>query len=262
MRRRFLPLVLILVPLAVGCAGGGSVLTVPPTTDGATTTSVPTTTTPAPPPPPPTTAPTTLPEATALDDLWGFFAAAEALDASVGEAERLFEASLDRSTVTIDPEVQPVLDGLDATPLRYTIPAGLSSDLEVAVLAVFADLDGRIAALQGAFREIAFFDEPEWGLECLANGEAAADRFSADLERARALAALEPSPGAAPDSVPAGILTARLEAIQSMNWGCEACGGARYDAEMPVDWEGRTVAGVGFEATFDGHRWQVIVLAC
>jgi len=213
--------------------------------------------------PPETVPPTTESAPTALDTLRSFFFAAEDLDDRIRDAAAVFNAGLDSEAVTIDPAVQPVLDALDATPLRYMIPAGLSPELEVAVLAVFADLDSRISAMQGGFRSIAHDGNLEWGLDCLANGGASADRFPADLSRARSLAALEPVPVAAPDSEVAGVLMVRLEAIQGMNWGCESCGGTQYDTAIPVDWDGRTVlGGVEFEATFGGDYWDIMIHAC
>jgi hypothetical protein len=50
-----------------------------------------------------------------------------------------------------------------------------------------------------------------------------------------------PRPDAPPDSPVAGVLPVRLEAIQSMDRGCDSYGGVRYDSTMPVDWEARTV---------------------
>jgi len=213
--------------------------------------------------PPETTPPTTEPATTALESLESFFFAAEDLDVRIRDAAGVFNAGLDSDAVTIDPAVQPVLDALDATPLRYMIPAGLSPELEVAVLAVFADLDSRISAMQGGFRNIAHSGNLEWGLDCLANGGVSADRFPADLIRARSLAVLEPTPVAAPDSEAAGVLAVRLDVIQGMNWGCDSCGGAQYDAAVPVDWDAGTVlGGTEFEATFDGEHWDIMIYAC
>jgi hypothetical protein len=46
----------------------------------------------------------------------------------------------------------------------------------------------------------------------------------------------------------------RLEAIQSMDRGCDSYGGVRYDSTMPVDWEARTV--------LDGEFWEIMIYAC
>jgi len=202
----------------------------------------------------------TTPPPTAADALAHFFAAAECLDASIRSAAVVFNAGFDEDTGTLDPGVAPVVEALDAVPLGALIPGGLSLDLETAVLRVFADLDGRIAALSGG---VYFLDwDPAAAVECLTGAGPFADRFPADLADARARAALEPPPIAAADSPEAGILAVRLAAIHSMNWGCESCGVLDYDVPLPVDWAGRTVSGVEFEATFNGASWDVLIYAC
>jgi len=221
----------------------------PTTTEGTTTTTAPPTTTGAAPGP------------TAADTLAAFFAAAEALDADVQAAADVFNAGFDPDAGTLDPGVAPVVNALDAVPLGLLIPGGLSADLEEAVLAVFTDLDGRISALAGGVRGVDYPDL-EFVMNCLTGGGPAATRFPGDLARARELAGLEPPPTAAPDSPEAGILAVRLAAIHSMNWGCDSCGGLEYDAPIQVDWEGRTVAGVEFEATYEGGAWQILIYAC
>jgi hypothetical protein len=58
-------------------------------------------------------------------------------------------------------------------------------------------------------------------------------------------------------------MAVRMEAIQSMNWGCDSCGGVEYDEPIPVDWVGRTLlGGVEFEASFTGGVWEVLIYAC
>lgn len=227
-----------------------------PTTTGveSTTTSTPTTTTSA-----PTT--TAAPGPTAADALAAFFAAAEQLDGDIRAAADAFNAGFDPATGNLDPGVAPVVDALDAVPLGGLIPGGLSLELETAVLAVFADLDGRTAALAGGVRLLGYPDL-EGAVDCLTGGGPPATRFAADLARARELAGREPPPTAAPDSPEAGILAVRLTAIHSMNWGCDSCGALLYDAPLPVDWAGRTVSGVEFEATFEAGAWQIVIYAC
>jgi hypothetical protein len=219
----------------------------PPST---TTTAAPLTTT--------TTAPA---GPTAADTLAAFFAAAEDLNRRIRDAAAVFNAGFDEGAGTIDPGVGPVVDALDTTPLRNLIPGGLSSDLETAVLAVFADLDSRISALAGGVRNTEW-GEVEWALDCLSNGGRSFDRYPADLAEARELAGREPPPTAAADSEAAGIVAVRLEAIHSMNWGCESCGGVEYDTPLSVDWAGRTIIGVEFEATYTGAGWDVVIAAC
>ncbi len=209
-----------------------------------------------------TSEPTATPELTAAAALAGFFEAADKLDGRIKDAATVFNAGLDSDAVTLDPGVAPVVDALDARPLRALIPAGLSADLERAVLAVYADLDGRISALEGAVRNIQTEDNLQWGFDCLANGGRSAARFPADLALAHRLADAEPTPTALPDSEVAGVMAVRLEAIRGMNWCCDSCGGVEYDAAFPVDWAGQTVLdGVGFDATFTGDAWEITIFA-
>lgn len=228
--------------------------TAAPTTSAPTTTEETTTTAAA-----PTT--TGAPGPSAADTLAGFFAAAEALDADIRAAADVFNAGFDPAAGTLAPGVAPVVEALDAVPLGLLIPAGLSADLETAVLAVFTDLDGRISALAGGVRGVDYPDL-EFVMNCLTGGGPAATRFPDDLARAREMAGLEPPPTAAPDSPEGGILAVRLAAIHSMNWGCDSCGGLAYDAPIAVDWEGRTVAGVEFEAAYEEGAWQILIYAC
>ncbi|HSQ37097.1 MAG TPA: hypothetical protein VLS92_04295 [Acidimicrobiia bacterium] len=228
----------------------------PSTTAGTTTTEGVTTTTAA------TTTNAPAPGPSAADVLAAFVAAAEALDADIRAAAVLFNEGFDADAGTLDPGVAPVVDALDAVPLGLLIPAGLSLELETAVLAVFTDLDGRISALAGGVRGVDYPDM-EFVLGCLTGGGPAATRFPDDLARARELAELEAAPAAAADSAEAGILAVRLTAVHSMNWGCDSCGGLEYDAPIEVDWAGQMVAGgVEFEAAFEEGAWQIIIHAC
>ncbi|HSQ37626.1 MAG TPA: hypothetical protein VLS92_07025, partial [Acidimicrobiia bacterium] len=118
------------------------------TTEGVTTTATAVTTTTAAPAPGPT----------AADTLAAFFAAAETLDADIRAAAVVFNDGFDADAGTLDPGVAAVVAALGAVPLGLLIPAGLSLDLETAVLAVFADLDGRISALAGGVRGVDYPD--------------------------------------------------------------------------------------------------------
>ena len=267
--RRLVPWLLVLMLLAAGCGDDdvfGTSTTAPASTTGAastttgaetTTTAVGTTTTAA----GTTTTTTAPPPPSAADDLEAFFAAAEALDADIKEAAAAFNAGFDADAGTLDPAVEPIVEALEARPLGALIPAGLSLPLETAVLAAFTDLDSRIAALAGGTRYLGYPDQAG-ALDCLEGGGEAAARFPGDLAAARTLATREAPPSAAPDSEAAGILAVRLAAIHSMNWGCDSCGGLVYDGPIEVDWAGRTVAGVEFEATFSGGRWDIVIYAC
>jgi hypothetical protein len=254
---------LILLALLVGGCGddeGATTTTAATTTAPASsTTAAPTSTT-----TPTTTAPTTTlaPLPTAADSLADFFAAAEALDADVKAAATAFNAGFDEAAGTLDPAVEPIVEGLDPLPLADLIPPGLSTGLEIAVLAVYTDLDSRIAAMAGGARYLGYPDLAGT-LDCLEGGGDAASRFPGDLAAARTLASQEAPPTAAPDSEAGGILAVRLNAIHSMNWGCDSCGGLIYDGPIEVDWAGQTVAGgVHFEAEFTGGAWDVTIWAC
>lgn len=248
---------------AVTTAGTTAPPTTAPTTTAPPTTAPSTTAPPTTIPPttaPPTTVPPTTAAPTAADALAAFFAAAADLDGRISDAAGLYNAQWDAGAGTLGAGARAAIDALDATTLKPLIPAGLSPDLEVAVLAVFADLDSRIAALDGGAR---YPGDEEFVRICLGLGGESADRFDSDLAAAQALALLEPPPTAAPDSPTAGVLEVRLTGIQSMNWGCDGCGGVAYTAPMEVDWAGRTVAGVvEFDATFNGTAWEILIYAC
>lgn len=219
-----------------------------------TTTEAPTTTTTE----PPTTTTTTEPP-TAADALADYLAEVDELMAAAERAALSFNISW-QSSNTIDDTTKAAIEALDATPLRASIPAGLDPELEVAVLAVFADLDSMISSLHGAVRFESNDDDLEY---CVGNGFTSLERFDTDRQRMIDLATAAPVPTAAPDSEEAGILAVRLEAIQSMNWGCDSCGGVAYDEAMPVDWDAQTVLdGVAFESEFADGRWQITILAC
>ena len=247
-----------------GQTTGATTVTTPPATTTASTesTSAPNTTAPVETTSPTTEAPTTTAGPSAADTLLGFFEAARELDGAIAAAADLFNAGFNPDEVTVDVEALEVIDALDSAPVAALIPAGLSSELETATLAVFADLDSRIAALKGAARLIVP-GNLEWVLDCLDNGGDSKARFEDDYDRALALAAEEAPPTAPPDSAEAGVLAVRISAIRGMNSGCDSCGGAAYDTAIPVDWEGRViVGGPEFEASFEGGAWQILIYAC
>lgn len=244
-----------------GTTTGGSATTAPSTSAPASSTTV-TTGAPSSTAAPATTATTAAPTPslpTAADSLAAFFAAAEDLDDRIKDAASLFNSQWDPATATVGPETRAAIDALDPMALQPLIPGGLSPDLEVAVLAVFADLDSRVAALDGGAR---YPGDSTFALDCLGNGGESAERFADDLDIARALALLEPPPTAPPDSPATGAVAVRMTAIHSMDWGCDSCGGVAYTTEFPVDWSGRTVLGVGFDATYGAGGWEILIYAC
>ncbi len=271
--RSVLAIILVSILCVSACGDGGAVgSSSQPATDSPTTLPVGTTGAPvAPSTSVPTSAPATPPSSTsttasdtAADALAGFFQSVAELDTEIRAAADLFNASYDEVAATVSGSASSAIDALDAALVVSQISAGLSPELETAVLGVLSDLQSRVASLQGATRMLS--DDPSmiaFMLDCLTNGADSVARFAADVESAIAMAALEPAPTAAPDSIPAGILAVRVEAIRSMNFGCDSCGGLAYTQPFPVDWEGRTVLdGVGFEASFDGVGWQILIYAC
>jgi hypothetical protein len=276
MRRSVLATVILLIVAACGDDGTGDTTILFGTTS-ATTTAAPTTvattvapTTSATTTAPPTTAATTTaptvavhPETvapTAADTLFDFFDAAVRLDLAVGDAAALFNAQWDAGAGTLGAGAREAIDGLSAGSLEPLIPAGLSPALEIAVLAVFTDLDSRIAALDGGAR---FAGDEEFARICLGYGGESAARFDEDLDRAWVLAHSEPPPTAAPDSDAAGMLAVQIALIGQGDWGCDACGGANYTGPLEVDWAGRTILGnVEFEATYNGTSWEITIYAC
>jgi len=276
MRRLVLATVILLIVAACGDDGTGDTTILFGTTS-ATTTAAPTTvaTTVAPTTsvattaPPTTAAATTAPTVvvhpetlapTAADTLLDFFDAAVRLDDAIGDAAALFNSQWDAGAGTLGAGAREAIDGLGAGSLEPLIPAGLSPALEIAVLAVFADLDSRIAALDGGAR---FAGDEEFARICLGYGGDSAARFDQDLDRAWVLALSEPPPTASPDSDTAGMLAVQLALIGQSDWGCDACGGANYTGPLEVDWAGRTILGtVEFEATFNGSSWEITIYAC
>lgn len=224
----------------------------PPATTAVTTTTIASTT-------------TTFAGPSAADDLEDFLTAAEALDAEIAAAAVVFNRGFDEASGSVSEAAVDAIHALDVGAVTALIPAGLDVDLETAVLAVYADLESRIAALDGGVRYLNQGEDSgtEFTMECLALGSGSNARFDDDLAAAKRLALLTPPPAAAADSAEAGILAVRIETIRSMNWGCDSCGGVVVTDPIPVDWAGRTVVdGVGFDATFAGGEWEILIYAC
>lgn len=260
--------ILVAAALLLPACGGddtAATTTEPGTVAAPTATSTTTTTTSA----PATTTTTTTVRPPAAGSLGRFLAAARDLDTEIRAAADLFNAGFDPDTGALSDEARTAIAALTGKPgiAAQLVPAGLSVDLETAALAVYADLNSRVHALRGA--EARLPQEPaedvgsEYAMECLRNGSVSAARFDDDLAAADRLAGGAPIPTASPDSDEAGVLAVRIEAIDLMNSGCDACGGVEYDEPIPVDWAGRFLAdGVGFTATFENDRWVIEIMAC
>lgn len=207
------------------------------------------------------------PSLSALDSLAPLFAAAQELDAEISAAAQVYNRGFNREAGTVSAASVEAIQALDTTLVRALIPAGMEADLEAAVLAVYADLDSRIAALDGGIR---YLDPVEGrpgavgdAMGCLGIGSSSNARFDGDVAAAQAIAATYPPVvPASPESEVAGMLQARLAVVDLSNWGCDSCGGAVYDAPIAVDWDGRTVDGIRFDAVFDGTQWSIEVWAC
>lgn len=250
---------LVVLMIFSACGDDGTVTTqsdgttAAPTTQAAATptTNSPVATTATATSPPVTEAVTAVPAAERLVE---FFNMAEELDAQIKQAADLFNDTFDSATSTAGAEAVKVIYALDAAPLAHRVPGGMEQNLEVAVLAVFADLDSRIAALIGGV---------EYGgdITCLGFGGESARRFPEDLVTAQSLALATPPPTVALDSPDSGMVAARLAYIQGSNTCCGSCGGYAYEETIEIDWEGR-IFGPGwidapFVATFDGVSWNV-----
>jgi hypothetical protein len=213
-----------------------------------------------------TTAPTTAASRTpsAEEALGDFFVAVREADQAIAATAQAFNAGFDAEEGTLTAEAKQTVTDLDIGRIDWLIPAGLSIELETAVLTVYSDLISRQAALHGAARYLYPDPQPdadmaeqnlEFVMTCLGNGHGANARFDADLAGAIRQARLEaPPPSLEPDSAEAGILAVREAWIVGGNTCCDSCGGYIYSEPMPVDWDDR---GESFDAEFvDGH-WQI-----
>lgn len=219
------------------------------------------------------------PRASAADELAGFFTAAAAADARLKHAADLVNSGIGSTTMSFPPATLAALDQLDTTAAARAIPGGMPAELLRRVLLVYSDLESRTCAFSGILRqphsaESVSGEEGREILSCLRNGAPAAARFGADLAAARFLAlATQPLAVAAPDSRAAAEVAIRVAAINSVNSGCDSCGGFVSTSLWPISWQsandpaaGRsdgTINGVPFRADYRaGHGWQVVLWAC
>jgi hypothetical protein len=239
---------------ACGEDAPGSVVTTSATssTQGATTNPAHSTSA----PPPATTDDTSPPAVSTAERLAAFFEAGQELDRRIKAAAELFNAGFDPDAGTVSEEATAAIRALDATTVGRLVPGGLSAALETSVLAVFAHLDSRIAALQGGAD--AADGDP---MPCLGLGAESAARFESDLRLAQELASRETSSIVTPDSPEAGMVAVRLAYIHGANWCCDSCGGFAYDTRLAIDWDARVLApgeiDAPFDAVFNGEYWQV-----
>jgi len=230
------------VVLAVAVAGCGSATSSAPSTRPVPVPPAATSTTSAAPA-------TTRPVPSALDGLGPFFDAASAVDARLRAAATAVNARITGATVTLDQATTDAIDAADPAVVRATVPAGLPSDLERAVLIVYNDLVSRHSAFRGVLRS-----DAQYALDCLRNGAAPAARFEADVAAARRLAAATPPVATpAPDSRPAEELAVRFAWIDEVNNGCASCGGMVIRDLVPITVYGAPTVPPLYTSAFDGE---------
>ena len=83
----------------------------------------------------------------------------EDLDRLIADTAAWFNDTFDPDAVTLPADVATAIEAFDAAPLAEEIPPGLSPGLETAALAVYADLESRVAALHGAVRFMGDLDD-------------------------------------------------------------------------------------------------------
>lgn len=226
---------------------------------------------------------------TADDDLAGFFAAAQRVDARIKSAAALVNGGIRPGEIIVDQATIDAVKAIDEKEAAMAIPAGLPPDLLLKVLVVQSDLDSRSAALNAVDRvdpgiEVTPGTYPNTGqngryvLPCLKNGTQAAAQFASDVAAAHAVATSTSSiEVAAPGSRAAGELAIRLTNIQEMNYGCMSCGGQRLSTLAPITWHQTpgpslnppgppwdgNLGGLLFHATYTpGKGWSVELNAC
>ena len=234
---------------------------------------------PATPATPGASAPGSPPRASAADQLTEFLTAAAAADARLKHAAALVNSGIGNTTMSFPPATLAALGQLDTTAAARAIPGGMPAELLRRVLLVYSDLESRTCAFDGILRQPhgtvpVNSDEGREILSCLRNGAPAAARFAADLAAARSAArATQPLAVAGPDSRTAAEVAIRVAAINSVNSGCDSCGGFVSTSLWPISWQpasdpvaGRsdgTINGVRFRADYRaGHGWQVVLWAC
>jgi hypothetical protein len=215
---------------------------------------------------------TTQPEPTAEDSLSDFFDEALILDDEIAAAAQVFNKGFNPDAGTISRQAIDAIGALSAEALFRSIPPGIPREPRAAALAVYADMESRIASLAGATRYIGYNEGVDAVYQCLRNGRNSKARLAQHLENLRMLAAEYPPIEIKPrDSIEGGVLAVHREVIRLMNWGCDGCGGANYTNPVEVNWKTKIVTDssghdpdweLPFTATYDGDRWTIKTPAC
>jgi len=241
--------------------------------------------TPAAPPPSTAASPTasgsTLAAGTAEADLAAFLAAAQRVDARLRVAADRINAAITADQIRLDPATVAAVRAADPNQAAAAIPAGLPGPLLQRVITVQSDLVSRRAAM-AQFGTVAgtWPRTDSWTSDWIAwlgHGSTAARRFPADLAAVRDLArTLPPVSVAAPTSVAAAELGARLAIIRMLNTCSDTYGGIVVTTLAPISWQPRptpTAPGHGvygapptrlaFDATYrTGSGWAIDINAC
>jgi hypothetical protein len=248
-------------------AGSGSTSSVPPTSSSSTT--------------------TTARGPSALDQLGGYFEAADQKSRLLQTAANKVNGDIRAGSLAVSPATAAAVAAADPTSIGATIPAGVPEGLLQQVMLVQSDLMSRWASLHGYARlapsgsttTIPRSDpSAQMALRCLANGGAAATSFSGNLAAARSAAATSPPVTvAAPDSRDAANVAILLQELSGLNLGCASCGGERYTTLPTITWyPARVPAGATHPGPVDGTvnntefmadyvpgtGWQILLYAC
>jgi hypothetical protein len=278
-----LALAVVSAALGAGCSRGSGPTTVGapavPQASDATNNPVSSTSPRVRPPTSNSTAPTgprADPAPTAAADLAAFFAAADVTDARIRAAAAAINRDIGPATVHVRRSTRTlILASAPRLPAK-AIPAGMTPDLQRAVLLVHSELVARAAAFNGVdtTRTLPLTDPDSVRmLDAFRVGSVIAHRYPADLATARALAhASPPIRTVSPNSRQAAELALQIAIINGENNGCGSSGGYLYTAPRPVRWKtmvtdyGRfdgTIGGIMFAATYTpATAWTVELNAC
>lgn len=231
------------------------------------------------PPPPRSTAstgPRPDPAPTAAADLAMFFAAADAADARIRAAAAAINRDIGPTTAHVRRSTRNLILASSPRPAAQAIPAGMTPDLQRAVLLIHSELVARAAAFNGVdTTQTLPLTDPDTVrmLGAFRAGSVIAHHYPADLATARALAQASPPIGTvSPNSRQAAELALQIAVINGENNGCANAGGYVYTAPRPVRWKttvtdyGRfdgTIGGIMFAAAYTAaNGWNVELNAC
>ena len=259
-----------------GCtAGSGTSTAAPPSTAGSTAPAA------GPTPPARPTSGSTLAAGTAETDLAAFLTATQRVDARLRVAADRINAAITPDQIRLDPATVAAVTAADRNQAAAAIPPGLPSALLQRVITVQSDLVSRRAAM-AQFGTVAgtWLRTDSWTsdwISWLGHGSTAARRFPADLAAVRDLArTLPPVSVAAPTSVAAAELGARVAIIRMLNTCSDTYGGIVVTDLQPISWQRRptsTASGHGvygaaptrlpFDATYrTGSGWAIDITTC